>query len=661
MADASLPSAAVRIELTADRGRVVVASKSLAPGALACEGLHPYAAVVADAELESTCHHCFAGIVRWQSKRRCVGCEVAHYCSETCEAAAAHTHGLICNGLRKLRLLQLIGDSSDNLRLLLAVLAQRQAEFADTQKHATAGDCTVSSDQLANACVWANVLALEDNASAFELEDTERQRQIETLCKVANELCLQQQQQQQQQQHGDQLTTDVKPSTIEKLPLAVVVSLFRRLQCNAHAITGSDGAARKLGVGMFPGLGSAFNHSCSPNCTVHFEVRDCGPAGDCSEQHPPRLVVRTIAPVASGEELTITYTDLYALKASRRGKLAAQYKFDCACPRCAEGWDQEIEGVRCSWLSRSKAAGNGTGDLDSPCGGLFQHSWQTLNATTTLSLDAADAAARHHAVVTAESEPSAELQEQETKSVPAAALLPCDCSDNAVRNSPTLDSALVCCTLCGTQMPAPSLVAVEQQAASVLADCERLERIADGKLEPADMNMPSWKQVLDAAESALAPCSGSVGAALATAHPLVHGCHSVAAKAARRAAAQSGQEDSEMMAKAVLHATATVRCLDSRLPNIGHLSKIEALRFLAEALFDAAMAKMDTNSDDSDSDTEASVSDDTNEKRLKVKAAAVDELERSIKALGAAVDMGKVCRGDSWPPVSCIWPQREYS
>ena len=61
-ATATAAAACVHIQRTADRGRIVVASETLQAGSLACTGLAPYAAVVADASLSSACHYCFSPI-----------------------------------------------------------------------------------------------------------------------------------------------------------------------------------------------------------------------------------------------------------------------------------------------------------------------------------------------------------------------------------------------------------------------------------------------------------------------------------------------------------------------------------------------------------------------------------------------------------------------
>mmetsp|Transcript_11380 Transcript_11380/g.28708 ORF Transcript_11380/g.28708 Transcript_11380/m.28708 type:complete len:358 (+) Transcript_11380:274-1347(+) len=82
---------------------------------------------------------------------------------------------------------------------------------------------------------------------------------------------------------------------------------------------------------------SMFNHSCRPNCTVHFL-----PGGG--------LVVRAIRDIRSGELLHISYIDAAQAVAHRQEDLASFY-FRCCCERCRDGeaadMDLELRGLHC--------------------------------------------------------------------------------------------------------------------------------------------------------------------------------------------------------------------------------------------------------------------------------------------------------------------------
>ncbi len=107
-----------------------------------------------------------------------------------------------------------------------------------------------------------------------------------------------------------------------------LVRLMCAEQCNSFGIWGRAGPSRAqlVGYGLFPAL-CALNHACLPNCTVAQEPRPARRA----------LAVRTLAPVAAGDELCISYSgrDLLAGPAAARAAwLAATYHFHCRCALC---------------------------------------------------------------------------------------------------------------------------------------------------------------------------------------------------------------------------------------------------------------------------------------------------------------------------------------
>jgi len=91
-----------------------------------------------------------------------------------------------------------------------------------------------------------------------------------------------------------------------------------------------------VGVGLFPTF-AMLNHSCAPNCCFAFS-----PAKRAME-------IRTLVPVAPGDELTVSYIDLYQSTAARRKELKATKHFLCGCARCAAPTadDAVLEGVCC--------------------------------------------------------------------------------------------------------------------------------------------------------------------------------------------------------------------------------------------------------------------------------------------------------------------------
>eukprot|EP01006_Ploeotia_vitrea_P006468 TRINITY_DN13219_c0_g1_i1.p1 TRINITY_DN13219_c0_g1~~TRINITY_DN13219_c0_g1_i1.p1 ORF type:complete len:131 (-),score=14.69 TRINITY_DN13219_c0_g1_i1:27-419(-) len=76
------------------------------------------------------------------------------------------------------------------------------------------------------------------------------------------------------------------------------------------------------GIGVFEHF-SRFNHSCSPNCTVHI-------AHSC-------LDVVTTSAVVDGDELTVSYLPAGGQgRAQRKDELRKGWGFDCDCPQCQD-------------------------------------------------------------------------------------------------------------------------------------------------------------------------------------------------------------------------------------------------------------------------------------------------------------------------------------
>ena len=77
-------------------------------------------------------------------------------------------------------------------------------------------------------------------------------------------------------------------------------------------------ASSKKPVGYAFDVATAMiNHSCGPNAFVYFEKN--------------QLRVRSIKPIAAGEEITICYVDPALTLTARKAFLQREYFFDCSC------------------------------------------------------------------------------------------------------------------------------------------------------------------------------------------------------------------------------------------------------------------------------------------------------------------------------------------
>jgi len=114
-----------------------------------------------------------------------------------------------------------------------------------------------------------------------------------------------------------------------------------RLSClvatNAHGTGAGNPASVDLGFGLFPALAAAFNHSCEP--TANF----CAAGG--------MMRARALRDVSAGEQLTVSYVNLFEPRRTRAHQLMEAKHFACRCARCRgpllEARDRFLDGVTC--------------------------------------------------------------------------------------------------------------------------------------------------------------------------------------------------------------------------------------------------------------------------------------------------------------------------
>lgn len=115
-----------------------------------------------------------------------------------------------------------------------------------------------------------------------------------------------------------------------------IALLLARFAANAHTI--ADEELSPIGVGIFP-LASMVNHSCTPSTTQVFSGSSIG--------------FYAIAPIAVGEEITISYVELVASRQERRRALLSHYFFDIDVPAEPEPEPESREG----WTTEPSPAG----------------------------------------------------------------------------------------------------------------------------------------------------------------------------------------------------------------------------------------------------------------------------------------------------------------
>jgi len=120
---------------------------------------------------------------------------------------------------------------------------------------------------------------------------------------------------------------DLLKRNIANLPNEEQMELMRRI-CGVFntnsfevVVTGDRKSTVSL-RGLYP-MGALQNHCCIPNTRHHFDDQQ-------------RLHVSAAMPIATGDEFTMSYTDLLWDTSHRRQFLKATKLFSCECRRCAD-------------------------------------------------------------------------------------------------------------------------------------------------------------------------------------------------------------------------------------------------------------------------------------------------------------------------------------
>lgn len=120
---------------------------------------------------------------------------------------------------------------------------------------------------------------------------------------------------------------DLLKKNVTHLPSEEQLALMRRtcgvFNTNSFEVVVVRDDDRAVSLrGLYP-MGALQNHCCVPNTRHHFDNRQL-------------LHVSATLPIATGEELTMSYTDLLWDTRSRRRFLRATKHFSCDCNRCSD-------------------------------------------------------------------------------------------------------------------------------------------------------------------------------------------------------------------------------------------------------------------------------------------------------------------------------------
>ncbi|KAI9032883.1 hypothetical protein CLU79DRAFT_728498 [Phycomyces nitens] len=296
----------VSLRNTKAKGRHAAASSPISEGTTVCRE-QATAFVVRSEFIDQQCHVCLETLA---TKLMCLDCKKSFYCSQACLDKDT-THPKVCSIMSQV---DSIGSSTDTdpdlLRLMVLLMAKRMEEAAKPQE-------IKEYKPLCSTPYWC----VEDLLSHREHADR-------AFIKVLTEA-------------SQRLLSEMPESMA--MPVEDMVTLACRINSNAHGLGDNQSRNTDVALGLFPVGAMFFNHACNPN-TAFVGM----PNG--------QLAFRTIRPVKTDEELTVSYIDLYASRDERRQDLLKTKHFWCKCKRCTtpmeNSVDRFLQSVVCTCCSK---------------------------------------------------------------------------------------------------------------------------------------------------------------------------------------------------------------------------------------------------------------------------------------------------------------------
>lgn len=264
-------------------GRGLFATKNHASGDVLISLDRPLIAVLDNARIEDTCSWCFswtelpvlsgAGVNQAPKVNWCTGCKKVKYCSKRCQSQAWKTEHK-----RECKIFAAQPESIPNT----VVAVMRMLEGLNTK-----------SD------LHKAILDMQTHRDDFEKAGGKKWEAMQLMAHTALKFL-----------GGKESAFKLEPT---KMAMCMVM-------CNSSRLV--TPTFDPLGLALDPRT-CVINHSCSPSAVIVFDG--------------PKIAVRALKPIQSGEEVLISYVDSSAPFGVRQAELKDQYFFDCTCIKCKLG------------------------------------------------------------------------------------------------------------------------------------------------------------------------------------------------------------------------------------------------------------------------------------------------------------------------------------
>lgn len=317
-------SSAVGVERSYRFGTHVVAKQEIGVGdVLAVED--PVAAVLVPPCLPT---HCYGCLKRFKVFYPCRRCTVALYCSEQCEKVSWSSYDSYeCHNMAALTN---CGNPCGHVALR-ATLTAGLTHYTEHVIPDDSSDAALRHD--AHSCprcppAYARVLCLNypdwDHTSMFWFSvmavylalctSPAEAVALRPICKTGD---------------PDELLCDIAAVTLHHL---------RVFSNKIHSVSellyidnvSNNSKSVRIASAMYPSM-SLFNHSCDASVSRHY--------------HGTKMVVRSMRPMFTGEQIFDDYGALYLLQTrqERKARLKELFHFDCTCEACLGYWPTHVE------------------------------------------------------------------------------------------------------------------------------------------------------------------------------------------------------------------------------------------------------------------------------------------------------------------------------
>jgi len=294
----------ITLKKTEDNKKYAIASLNLPVGTCVHEE-RAVASILKFDFLKDLCNHCFGYFERNKNPLKMPTVYLSEgeenkalYCSNKCRDEAKKTYNLISPFLHTVtKIAKDNGFEVDVLRLIVFILAQNKANDDNNR-----------------------ILDLIDELPNYQEQDVEEV--IQWYKKLERSIA------------------ELYPVLPEELKKPLSQEALYTMACKVcnYALSPCDQGHTNpdVGLAVYPITSLFFRQSCDPNCTLTYEGTN--------------VQIFTIKPVKVGEELSISFVDLYQSRYERGQEIYMKRHEWCQCPRCTEAIDQSVDRYLCGLL-----------------------------------------------------------------------------------------------------------------------------------------------------------------------------------------------------------------------------------------------------------------------------------------------------------------------